>query len=101
MQISQEFSPFLVQSNGTIINIGSVAAMMLYAVGSVYNASEAAFHSYSDTLRIELAPYDVKVLVGITGGVQSNIARTRRELPCISQLMLNTNDDKGIRKKML
>lgn len=81
MRITQEFSPLLVQSKGTIINIGSVAAVMPYVFGSVYNASKAALHAYSDTLRIELAPYDVKVMVAITGGVQSNIARTQRELP--------------------
>lgn len=81
MRIIQQFSPLLVQSKGTIINIGSVAAVMPYVFGSVYNASKAALHSYSDTLRIELAPYDVRVMVAITGGVESNIARTHRDLP--------------------
>lgn len=81
MRITQEFSPMLVQSKGTIINIGSVAAIVPYVFGSIYNASKAALHAYSDTLRIELAPFDVKVLVAVTGGVQSNIARTHRELP--------------------
>ena len=81
IRIIQEFSPLLIESQGTIINIGSVAATIPYVFGSIYNASKAALHSYSDTLRIELAPYDVKVMVAITGGVQSNIARTHRELP--------------------
>lgn len=54
---------------------------MPYAFGSVYNASKAALHSYSDTLRIELAPFDVKVVTIVTGGVISNISRTHRTLP--------------------
>jgi 1-acylglycerone phosphate reductase len=64
-----------------ILNIGSVAAIIPYVFGSIYNASKAALHSYSQTLRLELEPYDVRVLVVITGGVKSNIARTERILP--------------------
>ena len=81
MEITQQFIPLLIASKGLIINIGSMAAIMPYVFGSVYNASKAALHSYSATLRLELEPYDVKVMVVITGGVQSNIARMHRSLP--------------------
>lgn len=54
---------------------------MPYVFGSVYNASKAALHSYSDTLRVELAPFGVRVVTVVTGGVKSNIARTKRDLP--------------------
>ena len=47
----------------------------------MYNASKAALHAYSQTLRLELEPFDVRVMVVVTGGVQSNIARTHRVLP--------------------
>ena len=77
----KEFSPLLVRSKGTIIQVGSVAAEIPYVFGSVYNATKAALHAYSKTLRVELQAYDVKVMVVVTGGVQSNIARTHRELP--------------------
>ncbi|KAF2156467.1 NAD(P)-binding protein [Myriangium duriaei CBS 260.36] len=63
-----------------IIQIGSLAALMPYAFGSVYNASKAALHSYSDTLRLELAPFGVDVVTIVTGGVRSNIARVERHL---------------------
>jgi len=81
MEITQQFIPLLIASKGLIINIGSLAGIMPYVFGSVYNASKAALHSYSATLRLELEPYDVKVMVVITGGVQSNIARVHRTLP--------------------
>lgn len=81
MRMCQAFVPLLVQAKGTIVQIGSVAGEIPYVFGSVYNASKAALHAYSDTLRIELAPFNVNVIVVVTGGVKSNIARTHRELP--------------------
>ncbi|KAL9073872.1 MAG: hypothetical protein Q9161_002704 [Pseudevernia consocians] len=81
MRMCQAFAPLLIQAKGTIIQIGSVAAEIPYVFGSTYNASKAALHAYSDTLRIELAPFDVNVMVVVTGGVKSNITRTHRELP--------------------
>lgn len=53
---------------------------MPYVFGSCYNASKAALHQYSNTLRVELAPFGVKVITIITGGVKSNIARMDRVL---------------------
>ncbi|KAK0514798.1 hypothetical protein JMJ35_002177 [Cladonia borealis] len=81
MRLCQAFGPLIIQAKGTIIQIGSVAADLPYVFGSVYNASKAALHAYSNTLRVELAPFDVKVTVVVTGGVKSNISRTHRELP--------------------
>ena len=81
MQICALFSPLLIRSRGTIVQIGSLAGVIPYVFGSVYNASKAALHSYSDTLRVELAPLGVNVVTVVTGGVKSNIARTERTLP--------------------
>ncbi|KAL4956200.1 hypothetical protein BDW69DRAFT_93589 [Aspergillus filifer] len=74
------FAPLLITSKGTIVQIGSVAGTIPYVFGSIYNASKAALHSYSDTLRVELAPFGVNVTTVVTGGVQSRIARTKRTL---------------------
>ena len=74
IRMCQTFLPLLMKSKGTIVQIGSVAgvsdlwkcAIVLqywriqiipYVFGSVYNASKAALHSWSDTLRVELAPF--------------------------------------------
>lgn len=81
MRMCQSFAPLLIQAKGTIVQIGSLAGEIPYVFGSTYNASKAALHAYSDTLRIELAPFDVNVMVVVTGGVKSNIIRTHRELP--------------------
>ncbi|KAF7189723.1 Short-chain dehydrogenase RED1 [Pseudocercospora fuligena] len=81
MRLCQIFTPMLIESKGTTVQIGSLAAILPYVFGSVYNASKAALHAYSETLRVELAPFDVKVVTVVTGGVKSNIARTKRTLP--------------------
>ncbi|KAF2470642.1 NAD(P)-binding protein [Lindgomyces ingoldianus] len=81
MRLCKAFVPLLIAGHGTIVQIGSLAAVMPYVWGAPYNASKAALHAYSDTLRLELAPLGVRVVTVVTGGVKSNIARTLRELP--------------------
>lgn len=81
MRMCQAFAPMLIHSKGTIVQIGSLAGVISYVFGSVYNASKAALHSYSNTLRLELAPFGVRVVTVVTGGVTSNISRTHRTLP--------------------
>nr|POE86937.1 nadph-dependent 1-acyldihydroxyacetone phosphate reductase [Quercus suber] len=80
MALCRAFAPQLIAARGTIVQIGSVAAIVPYVFGSAYNASKAALHAYSNTLRVELAPFDVRVVTVVTGGVTSNIARTKRAL---------------------
>ena len=81
MRMCQAFAPLLIEAKGTIVQIGSVAGVIPYVFGSVYNASKAALHSYSSALRVELAPFGVRVVTVVTGGVISNISRTYRTLP--------------------
>ncbi|KAF2432016.1 short chain dehydrogenase/reductase [Tothia fuscella] len=81
MRMCKEFAPLLIEAEGTIVQIGSLAGIMPYVFGSAYNASKAALHAYTNTLRVELAPFNVKVITIVTGGVKSNIARTDRTLP--------------------
>ena len=80
VRLCQTFMPLLRQSQGTIIQVGSVAGCFPYAWGSIYNASKAALHSYSAALRIEIAPFGVHVITVVTGGVKSRIARVKRSL---------------------
>lgn len=80
--MNQVFAPLLIRASPSLIlNIGSVAAVIPYVYSSVYNASKAALHSYSDTLRLELEPFGVRVMETVTGGVKSSIGRTERILP--------------------
>ena len=80
MRLCQTFMPLLIKAHGTIVQIGSVAGCFPYAWGSVYNASKAALHSYSSTLRVEIAPFGVHVITVVTAGVKSRISRVKRSL---------------------
>jgi len=84
MRLCQVFAPLLIRSKGTIVQVGSLAGYMPYVFSPVYNASKAALHAYSNTLRVELEPFGVKVIVLVTGGVKSRITRVDRTLPATS-----------------
>ncbi|KIM33544.1 hypothetical protein M408DRAFT_14236 [Serendipita vermifera MAFF 305830] len=83
MAMVQEFMPLLTLSqDACIVNVGSIGGLMPYAFGSTYNASKAAVHSYSDTLRLELRPLGIQVITVILGGVKTNIfTRPPKPLP--------------------
>ncbi|KAJ7457014.1 NAD(P)-binding protein [Mycena latifolia] len=79
MRMVQEFAPLLIASgDGRIVNIGSIGGVMPFPFNSPYNASKAALNSYGNTLRLEMAPFNVQVVTIITGGVQSKIYDGRR-----------------------
>ncbi|KAF7970422.1 hypothetical protein HWV62_24163 [Athelia sp. TMB] len=68
VQTVQAFAPLLIAAaqsrtgwGARIVNIGSTAGIAPVPFSAVYNASKAALHSFSDTLRVELAPFNVKV----------------------------------------
>ncbi|KAF8867873.1 hypothetical protein CPB85DRAFT_92605 [Mucidula mucida] len=52
------FSELLIKAKWTVVNIGSVTAFVPLAFIASYNASKAALLQYSDTVRIELAPFE-------------------------------------------
>ncbi|KAJ9645533.1 NADPH-dependent 1-acyl dihydroxyacetone phosphate reductase [Knufia peltigerae] len=73
LRMIQAFAPLLIESSGTIVNIGSIVAYLNTPYTAVYNSSKAAIHMLSDTLRLELAPLNIKVLTVVTGSVKTNI----------------------------
>ncbi|ROV98485.1 hypothetical protein VPNG_08533 [Cytospora leucostoma] len=56
MRMVHFFHPFLIQSQGKIVNIGSVGGIVPYVYGSSYNASKAALQHWGNTLRVEMKP---------------------------------------------
>ncbi|KAH0489950.1 hypothetical protein TgHK011_001439 [Trichoderma gracile] len=83
MRMVRHFHGILIEAAGTIVNIGSIGGVVPYMYGASYNASKAALHHYSNTLRLELSPFDVKVITVISGEVGTNILKNdvHRKLP--------------------
>jgi 1-acylglycerone phosphate reductase len=68
----QAFLPLLLKSpRAMIVNQTSVSASCTMPFGGIYHSSKAAIAMLSDTLRLELAPFDVTVVDLRTGAVKS------------------------------
>lgn len=59
--------------SGKIVNIGSISGIVSTPFASSYCASKAALHAFSDSLRMELRPFGIDVMVVAPGGIMSNI----------------------------
>jgi len=82
MQMVHYFHDMLIRASGAIVNIGSIGGVVPYVYGGMiltggkksmtgfltivlftdlvqasYNASKAALHHYSNTLRLEMSPF--------------------------------------------
>ncbi|CZT15480.1 related to short-chain dehydrogenase/reductase [Ramularia collo-cygni] len=72
--LTQHCLPLLQESvSPMIVNHTSVGSTMSMPFMSVYNASKAALSMFSDCMRLELAPFGIKVINLKTGAVKTNI----------------------------
>lgn len=82
MAMVKSFIHPLIAAKGLIINISSASSVVPYPFASAYSASKGAINAYSRTLRQELRPFGVRVMVAVTGTVKTNInLQVDRELP--------------------
>ena len=59
------------RGSGRIVNIGSVSGVTATPFSGAYCASKAAVHLISDSLRMELAPFGIRVITVQPGAVES------------------------------
>ncbi|MEZ5573601.1 MAG: SDR family oxidoreductase [Halioglobus sp.] len=71
--LTQKLLPLIRKSSqGVIINIGSISGVLTTPFAGAYCASKAAIHSISDAMRMELAPFGIRVVTVQPGGIKSN-----------------------------
>ncbi|KAK5087942.1 hypothetical protein LTR05_002158 [Lithohypha guttulata] len=74
VNVSQAFLPLLLKSPGAkIANNLSIATYLGLPIQATYNASKAAANQITESMRLELAPFDIKVVALLTGSVKSNL----------------------------
>ena len=73
MAMTQAFIPMLRKAKGRIINIGSTSSMLAFPGASAYSASKFAVRAITDSLRVELKPFGMSVILVAPGAVESEI----------------------------
>ena len=72
LAVTQAFLPLLIQSKGVVVMNSSVASVTPVPGMGIYNASKAALSMLTETLRLEVAPFRIRVVELKTGTVVSN-----------------------------
>lgn len=73
LELVQAALPSL-QRGSTVVNIGSVSAHLVTPFAGSYCASKAALHALGDALRMELAPFGIRVMTVRAGAIRSKFA---------------------------
>lgn len=73
--VTRALFPVLRRARGLVVNIGSVSGVLVTPFAGAYCASKAAVHALSDALRMELAPFGIRVMEVQPGAIASSFAR--------------------------
>ena len=67
------------QQSGRIINVSSVGGKFYEPLGAWYHATKFAVEGFSDSLRLELAPYGIRVVIVEPGPIRTEWNTISRE----------------------
>jgi len=73
--VTRAMFPVLRRAKGLVVNIGSVSGVLVTPFAGAYCASKAAVHALSDALRMELAPFGIRVMEVQPGAIASSFAK--------------------------
>ncbi|KAF8406175.1 hypothetical protein HHK36_008255 [Tetracentron sinense] len=80
LRVVQQVVPYMAsQKSGLIANIGSVVGRVPTPWAGSYCSSKAAVHAMSNTLRVELRPFGIHVVLVVPGAVRSNFGSASTE----------------------
>ena len=73
--ITRAFFDPLRRNRGLVINIGSVSGVLVTPFAGAYCASKAAVHALSDALRMELAPFGIRLMEVQPGAIDTHFGK--------------------------
>ncbi|MGE8186418.1 SDR family oxidoreductase [Pseudomonas sp. NPDC086278] len=73
--VTRALFPVLRRAKGLVVNIGSVSGVLVTPFAGAYCASKAAVHALTDALRMELAPFGIRVMEVQPGAIESSFAK--------------------------
>ncbi|EHK21694.1 uncharacterized protein TRIVIDRAFT_52907 [Trichoderma virens Gv29-8] len=82
--VTQAFLPLLLKSKGKIVNHTSVVSGTAVPFQSAYNASKAAMAMFSDSQRLELEPFGIRVIDLKSGAVKTNLIKNQKSAGQVS-----------------
>lgn len=71
--VTQTFLPLLRAGKGRIVNISSISGLVSMPFVSSYSSAKFALEALSDSLRVELSPWDIQVSVVEPGAIATPI----------------------------
>ncbi|WP_110991676.1 SDR family oxidoreductase [Pseudomonas sichuanensis] len=77
--VTRALFPLLRRSRGLVVNIGSVSGVLVTPFAGAYCASKAAVHGLTDVLRLELAPFGIRVMEVQPGAIASQFASNAQQ----------------------
>jgi len=76
LSVTQALLPLVKVAKGTVINVSSVSGRISTPITGAYSASKFALEAISDALRLELAPFGVRVVMIEPSSSPTNIWQT-------------------------
>ncbi len=73
LAVTKRFLPLLRKGRGRIVNVSSGHGLLAIPDKSVYAASKFAVQAISDSLRVELLPFNVQVCTVVVGKVETEV----------------------------
>ncbi|KAI0836402.1 NAD(P)-binding protein [Hypoxylon sp. FL0890] len=71
LAVTQTFAPLLIKAKGTVVFITSLSGYLNVPYQGTFAASKKSEEIMAETLRLELAPFHVKVLSVVTGALKT------------------------------
>lgn len=82
MQLTRQLYPLMVkQQSGHIININSAAGIVAKANHTMYSAMKFGLKGFTDALRLEAKPHNIRVTSIFPGGINTELYRNQLEIP--------------------